>query len=366
MAKRVLTLLIPCLNEKTTIAEVIKDAGFFGRKYFKNKFEIIVADNGSTDGTLEILTRIKEVRIVHVPVRGYGAALHWGILSSRTDYALFADADGSYPFSNLIRFKKLLSREPDLVLGSRLSGNIEPGAMPFLNRYVGTPILTRLINWIYRLPTTDCNSGMRLIKRDFYRTLNMRNSGMEWASELLLKTALKKGSYLEVPIEFKKDLRNRSPHLSRWADGWRHLKAIVLLKPSSLYFILALLLLFTIMAYPISFAAAFLFLSLSFILFLSLLTLHLLGSIIEDYSTPLSRFLTHFKLVPFTMLFALFVLITIWLIPESRLGTKLFLANLLGILFMWIFLIETIKTHLVNPLPPELFPAPRSGFAPNR
>lgn len=361
-----ISIVIPCLNEKNTISTVIKDAVYFGHKHFRNKFELIIADNGSTDGTLGVLKKTKGARILHVPVRGYGAALHWGILSSRAEYVFFADADGSYPFSNLVRFKKLLPLKPDLILGSRLNGNIEPGAMPLLNRYLGTPILTRLINWIYRLPTTDCNSGMRLIKRDFYRTLNMRNSGMEWASELLLKTALRKGSYFEVPIEFKKDLRNRSPHLSRWADGWRHLKAIVLLKPSSLYFILALLLLLAVTVYPISFAAAFLFLSLSFILFLSLLTLHLLGSIIEDYSTPLSRFLTHFKLVPFTMLFALFVLITIWLIPESRLGTKLFLVNILGILFMWIFLVETIKTHLVNPLPAELFPAPKSGFAPNR
>jgi glycosyltransferase involved in cell wall biosynthesis len=220
MTKLTVSLVIPCLNEAQTLRECILDAKKYGNKFFRNAYEILVSDNGSTDGSLKIAKK-EGIRIIKVPVRGYGAALHWGILNSKSTYSLIADADLSYPFSNLKMFKKMIIKKPDLVLGSRLKGKIEKGAMPFLHRYFGTPVLTALIRIIYGIKTTDCNSGMRLIKNNFYKNLNMRNSGMEWASELLLKTALKKGKYLEVKIDFKKDKRVRRPHLDTWADGWR-------------------------------------------------------------------------------------------------------------------------------------------------
>ena len=346
-----ISIVIPCLNEKNTISRAVKDAKKFASKYFSKDFEIVVADNGSTDGTLKIVKKIKDIKVVNVPVRGYGAALHWGIMKASGKYVLFADADLSYPFANLRKFSSQLKFDPDLVLGSRLKGSIEKGAMPFLHRYLGTPALTFLIRLIYKIPTTDCNSGMRMVKRSFYKKLNMRNSGMEWASELLLKTAQKGGRYLEVPIKFIKDKRGGQSHLSSWPDGWRHLKAILLLKPSTMYPLLIVFPILAFLFYPYSFGLTFLFLDLIIVSFLSLLTLNLLGAIIEGKSTKVSEFLLEFKLVPIVGIFALLVGLVIISIPDTRLGTKLFLVSLLGILFMWIFLVETIKTHLANPLP---------------
>ena len=351
MKETILSVVIPCLNEQTTIARAIKDARKYAQKYFPNNFEILVADNGSTDKTLSILKRFKTIQVINVPVRGYGAALHWGIMKSRGEYVLFADADLSYPFSNLKKFKPKLAQEPDLLLGSRLKGTIQKGAMPFLHRYIGTPILTMLINLIYKIPTSDCNSGMRIIKRSFYKSLNMRNSGMEWASELLLKTAIKKGKYMEIPIKFEKDKRGKAPHLSTWADGWRHFKSIFLIKSSSLHPLLVIFPLFAWYFYPTSFALSFLFLELVLVLILSLLTLELLGAIIEKKQNKTSSFLLQFKLVPYTAMACIFVGLLAVTIPDSKLGTKLFLVSSIGIVLMWIFLVETIKTHLSNRLP---------------
>lgn len=352
MKRPTLSIVIPCLNEKQTISQAVKDVKKYAKKHFKNDFEVIVADNGSTDGSLEILKKTEGIKLVEVPVRGYGAALHWGIMKAKGEYVLFADADLSYPFLNIYRFKNEIKKgKADLILGSRMTGKIEKDAMPFLHRYLGTPILTYLIRVLYRIPTTDCNSGMRVVKRRFYKTLNMRNSGMEWASELLLKTAVRKGEYKEVPIRFAKDKRGKAPHLSTWSDGWRHLKAIILLKPSTLYPFLIIFPLLSLFFYRISFALTFLFAELAVVLLLSLLSLELLGSIIEERTSRISRYLLKFRLVPTTGLFALLVGLSIFLIPEAHLGTKLFLISIIGILFMWIFLIETIKTHLANRLP---------------
>lgn len=351
MKKIELSIVIPCLNEKSTIQLAILDAKKYGRKFFKNSFEIIVSDNGSTDGSLKIISKHRSVRLIKAPTKGYGAALHWGVMASRGEYVVFADADMSYPFSNLGKFKKKLIHFPDLILGSRFKGRISKNAMPLHHRYIGTPLLTFLIRLIYKIPTSDCNSGMRFVKKSFYKKLNMRNSGMEWASELLLKTALKKGTYEEVPITYLKDKRGRSPHLSSWSDGWRHLKAILLLKPQSLYPLLVVFSILTLFFYKRSFAFSFLFADLFVVLILSLLTLDLLGAIIENKQTVISKFLLKFQLVPVTITVSLVIGILISLIPESRLGLKLFLVSQLSITFMWIFLIETIKTHLANRLP---------------
>lgn len=351
MLQPTVTILIPCLNEERTILGVIDNAKISVRKYFPRNCEIIIADNGSTDGTLDVIHKVKGVRLVKVPIRGYGAALHWGIMNAKGDYVLFADADSSYPFSNISKFKGEIKKSPDLVLGSRFKGKITKGAMPVLHRYFGTPLLTFLIRLIYGIPTTDCNSGMRMVKRSFYKKLNMRNSGMEWASELLLKTAINKGDYIEVPIVYKKDKRTKSPNLNTWADGWRHLKSIFLLKPESLFFFLFVFIAAAIFFKNISFAITFLFLDLAVVLSLSLLTLMLLQAVIEKKSNVVSKILSRFLLVPVSLIFSSLIGILIVVVPDYYLGTKLFLVSILGIIFMWIFLVETIKTHLVNRLP---------------
>ncbi|MFZ2201848.1 MAG: glycosyltransferase family 2 protein, partial [Microgenomates group bacterium] len=347
MKRPIISIVITCLNEKYTIKRSVTDAVTNGQKYFPRSFEVIVADNGSTDGTLQIIKSLRSCRVVHVPVRGYGAALHWGILNARAAFVLFADADLSYPFSNLKSFQSIIEKRPDLVLGSRFQGSIQKGAMPFLHRYLGTPVLTTLIRAIYAISTTDCNSGMRLVRKSFYQQLNMRNSGMEWASELLLKTAIKKGSYLEVPITFLKDKRGRHPHLSTWADGWRHLKTIILLKPSCLYLPLVAMPILGSVIMPFSFAISFLFFLSTFVLLLSLLTFELLRAAIEKLHSPVSSFLNRFTLVPLTALVTLLIGLFIYFVPDSHLGSKLFLSSLISIVFMWILLIETIKTHLL-------------------
>lgn len=346
-----LSIVIPCLNEKDTIQRAIKDAQKHAQINFPKNFEIIVADNGSTDGSLEIIKKSKTTKLVHVPIKGYGAALHWGINTAKGTYILFADADLSYPFSNLLRFKKIINQGQDLILGSRIKGNIQPGAMPFMHRYIGTPILTLLIKLIYKIPTSDCNSGMRMVKKSFYQKLKMRNSGMEWASELLLKTALKKGKYKEISINFVKDKRKRSPHLSTWSDGWRHFKSIFLLKPSSLYPLLIIFPILAYICYPLSFSLTFFFILLTIVLILALLALELMRSALDGGNSSVSQMLKNNTIVSKVVVVTLTIALLVAIIPDTRLGTKLLLVSIVVIIYMWLFLIETIKTHLINRLP---------------
>ncbi|MCJ7805541.1 glycosyltransferase family 2 protein [Patescibacteria group bacterium] len=352
MSKRpTISLLIPCLNEKKTIARAVADAKKNAKKFFPKDWEIVVADNGSTDGSWEILKKIKEIRVINVPIKGYGAALHWGIMKSRGEFVVFADADLSYPFKNLKKFKNTIEEKPDLVLGSRLRGTISRGAMPILHRYLGTPVLTFLIRIAYRIPTSDCNSGMRMVKKSFYKLLNMKSAGMEWASELLLKTAIKHGKYMEVPIYFYKDKRGRPPHLARWADGWRHLKAILLLKPIFLVLTMLLFLVLAFISLPYSFGFTSFFLLFFFVVFLSLLALEYFSFAIEGKPNLISTFLNSVPLVPITIFLLFFTILIILFLPDEHLGTKILLSSIDAITFIWVFLIETIKTHLVNRLP---------------
>ncbi len=348
-----LSILIPSLNEKDTIEKVINTAKSTGLRFF-DKFEIIVADNGSTDGSLEVLKKRNDIKLLRVPVRGYGAALHFGILSAKYSYVLFADADLSYDFSEIEKFIPYIQKEYDLILGSRFKGEMEEGAMPFTHRFLGTPILTSLIRRIYKINTSDCNSGMRTVNKSFYQQLCMKNSGMEWASELLIKTALKKGKYIEVPIHFYKDQRKRKPHLRRWEDGWRHLKVIILLKPELLIIFALIMTIF-----GVSFIRTSLFTTIALILFaefwvLSYLALQKLRYVIHKKTNPINDFVDKFPLAFIASLLTVSGILQLFIISDNHLFTKYILLFQAVLLDLWIFFIETIKTHLVNPLPDEI------------
>lgn len=229
---RGVSVVIPCLNEEKTIVQVIEDA----KKYLPSvcsENEIIVVDNGSTDNSRNLATQ-HGARVISLEEKGYGRALHTGIMAAKYEYVIFGDADCSYPFENIGRLvSPLMDNKSDFVLGNRLKGKIESRAMPYLNRWVGTPILSFIIRLLHKLPTWDCNSGMRAFKKSVYPSLKMLSPGMEFASEMLIKVAAEKSiRYSEIPISFKKDARDRAPHLKRWRDGWRHLRYIVSFAPT--------------------------------------------------------------------------------------------------------------------------------------
>ena len=220
-----LSVVIPCLNEASTIVGCVESAleamrrhGIFG--------EVVVSDNGSTDGSDDAAMRAG-ARVVRCPARGYGAALQWGFHQARGRYLLMGDADQSYDFSLLPRFVEKAREGHAFVIGSRLRGNIENGAMPALNRYVGTPVLTWVLNRLFGTRISDCNCGMRLIRRDTFLDLDIVSPGMEFASEMVVKAAVRGIQIAEVPIDFFRDRRNRRPHLRRWRDGWRHLRLLL-------------------------------------------------------------------------------------------------------------------------------------------
>lgn len=349
-----LSIVIPCLNEIDTIALVVDDAYINASRLLpQDEFEVIVADNGSVDGTLTVLRRLSaKCRVVHVPIRGYGAALHWGICMAKGTYVLFADADMSYPFSNT---KKLIdlaaTKQADLVLGSRLRGTIEPKSMPFLNRYLGTPVLTLLIRILYGLPTSDCNSGMRVVRRDFYERLPMLSPGMEWASELLVRTGLAGGSYFEVPIEFKKDQRGRHPHLARWHDGWRHLKSILLNRAGVLHLVAAVLISVGIVINQNSFAIGFFLILAGVCISLGATSSQFLMDTIQGIDSPLNKILSKFGAFQISALICAGLSLGMVLVPNEHLGSKLVLASLACVAGLWLFFMEVLKTLVLNQLP---------------
>lgn len=355
MQKRTkISILIPCLNEKATIGKAISIARQAVSKIPKQDFEIIVADNGSTDGSYEYLSKLKGIKLIKVPIKGYGAVLHYGILSAINPYILFADADLSYDFGQIERFIPYIRKGYDLVLGSRFKGDIKKGAMPIMHHYLGTPILTYLIRRIYKIDTSDCNSGMRMIKKTFYQKLRMKNSGMEWASELLIKTALHKGKYAEVPINFYKDKRRRKPHLRRWEDGWRHLKVIILLKPVLLLLPAFFLFILGIVFIPISLfttIATFLFAE---FLVLSYLVAVKLQAVILQSTNKISMQLDKLPLLLLGLIITVLGLLQLFIISDNHLFTKYILFYQAMMFDLWLFFMETIKTHLVNPLPDKI------------
>jgi len=230
-----LTILMPCLNEAETIATcILKAKSFLGRSGISG--EVLIADNGSTDGSQHIATTFG-ARVVPVTEKGYGAALQGGIAAARGRFIIMGDADDSYDFEQLDAFIERLRGGADLVMGNRFKGGIEPGAMPMLHRYLGNPVLSFLGRLFFSIGTNDFHCGLRGFKAERIRTLNLQTTGMEFASEMVVRSALAGFIIDEVPTTLKPDGRSRPPHLKTWRDGWRHLKFLLMYNPRWLFFI---------------------------------------------------------------------------------------------------------------------------------
>ncbi len=228
-----LTILMPCLDEAETLAACIDEArAFLERERIDG--EVLIADNGSTDGSIGI-AEAHGARVVPVPVRGYGAALMRGIHAARGTYVIVGDSDGSYAFAHLEPFLARLRSGCDLVIGNRFEGGIEPGAMPFLHRYLGNPVLSFLGRLFFSIPIGDFHCGLRGFRRDRILSLGLRAPGMEFASEMIVRAALRGLALDEVPTTLAPARRSRPPHLRTWRDGWRHLRFLLLLSPRWLF-----------------------------------------------------------------------------------------------------------------------------------
>ncbi len=230
-----LTILMPCLNEAETIGACVKKAsGYLQRSNVSG--EVLIADNGSTDGSQQIATDLG-ARVVQIPNKGYGNALIGGIGAARGRYIIMGDADDSYDFVNLDPFVEKLRAGYDLVMGNRFKGGIKPGAMPPLHKFLGNPVLTgiaRLLFWFP--PCTDFHCGLRGFSKAAVLKMDLRTTGMEFASEMIVKAVLKKLRITEVPTVLSPDGRSRPPHLRSWRDGWRHLRFLLLYSPRWLFF----------------------------------------------------------------------------------------------------------------------------------
>jgi hypothetical protein len=229
-----LSIVLPCLNEAETVAVCVRKAlkemeaiGVTG--------EVILADNGSTDGSPQLASEAG-ARVVHVPERGYGAAIRGGIQAARGRYVLMADADDSYELDNLMPFVEKLRDGYELVMGNRFRGGIEPGAMPFLHK-LGNPVLSCFGRWFFKTPINDFHCGIRAFDRQRVLDLDLHTTGMEFASELVVQASLARLRIAEVPTRLAKDGRSRPPHLRTWRDGWRHLRFLLLYSPGWLFLV---------------------------------------------------------------------------------------------------------------------------------
>lgn len=228
-------MVMPCLNEAETVEVSIRKALSFMEKHGVDG-EVLIADNGSTDGSQQI-ARDAGARVVHVEEKGYGNALMGGIRAARGKYIIMGDADDSYDFTALLPFMEQLRDGADLVMGNRFKGGIEPGAMPPLHRYLGNPVLSFIGRLFFPSAIGDFHCGLRGFRREAILRLGLQTGGMEFASEMVVKSTLQGLDVREVPTTLSRDGRSRPPHLRSWRDGWRHLRFLLLYSPRWLFFI---------------------------------------------------------------------------------------------------------------------------------
>jgi glycosyltransferase involved in cell wall biosynthesis len=235
MAEMELSIVMPCLNEAETLATCIRKArGFLSSSGVDG--EVVVADNGSTDGSREIAVK-EGARLVQVAERGYGNALMGGIQAAQGKYVIMGDADDSYDFTGLMPIVEQLRLGYDLVMGNRFKGGIRPGAMPWHHRYIGNPVLSGIGRLFFRCPAGDFHCGLRGFSRAAYDRMDLRTTGMEFASEMVIKATLLGMRISEVPIVLHPDGRTRPPHLRSFRDGWRHLRFMLMYSPRWLFLI---------------------------------------------------------------------------------------------------------------------------------
>ena len=240
-----LTILMPCLNEAETLAQCVEKARL-GLERSGLPGEILVADNGSTDGSQAIAEKLG-ARVVAVPEKGYGSALRGGVRAARGRWIIMGDADASYDFSDLGGFVKNFQEGNELVMGCRLpvgGGTILPGAMPWKNRWIGNPSLSFLGRLFFHSPAQDFHCGLRGFTREAFEKMDLKTTGMEFASEMVIKSTLKGLKISEVPVTLHPDGRSRPPHLKPWRDGWRHLRFMLLYSPRWLFLVPGLVLTF--------------------------------------------------------------------------------------------------------------------------
>jgi glycosyltransferase involved in cell wall biosynthesis len=231
---------MPCLNEALTVQTCVAKA----QSYLRQRDitgEVLLADNGSTDGS-QSLAQGAGARVIQVARRGYGAALIGGLSAAQGRFVIMADADDSYDFAKLDGFVDQLRAGSHVVVGNRFTGQIMPGAMPALNRYVGNPVLSFVGRRLFGSPVGDFHCGLRGCDREAILRLKLRSEGMEFASEMIVKASLARLKITEVPITLSRDGRQRPPHLRRWRDGWRHLRFMLLRSPQWLFLYPGLLL----------------------------------------------------------------------------------------------------------------------------
>ncbi len=318
-----LTILMPCLNEAETLAACINKANTYLKESGVHG-EVVVADNGSTDGSQKIAEE-HGARVVNVPEKGYGAALIGGCNGARGKYVIMGDADDSYDFLHLAPFVEKLREGYDLVMGNRFKGGIEPGAMPPLHRYLGNPVLSFIARLFFPCKIGDYHCGLRGYNRESILKLGLVTTGMEYASEMVVKATLNHLKIAEVPTTLKKDGRSHAPHLRSWSDGWRHLKFLLMHSPNWLFMYPGLILFF-------------LGLALTVVLSLGNIQIGSVGLGVHTLMYAAAAMMVGFNLVMFSLFVRSYASVTGFIPTESRLDKWLEETSTEKGVFLGIFL----------------------------